>query len=140
MSTSDESPKPGDGLSPEERDAFKKRAAELGERLSKVKAEARSKEPRQADGNDGSRGAAYGQAMKIAVELVVGIAVGGFIGRVLDTQFGTTPWMLIVFLIFGFAAGLLNVVRAAKRLQAEAEPLQRKAKPAPDDPEDDEQR
>jgi ATP synthase protein I len=78
-----------------------------------------------------------GQAMKIAIELVVGIAVGGFIGKVLDDQFGTRPWLLIVFLMLGFAAGILNIVRTARRLQAEAEPLQRSAKSVPDDEEDD---
>jgi len=78
-----------------------------------------------------------GQAMKIAIELVVGIAVGGFIGKVLDNQFGTAPWLMIVFLMLGFAAGLLNIVRTARRLQAEAEPLQRNAKAVPDEEEDD---
>ena len=77
-----------------------------------------------------------GQAMKIAIELVVGIAVGGFIGKVLDGQFGTAPWLLIVFLMLGFAAGLTNIVRTARRLQAEAEPLQRSAKAVPDEEED----
>lgn len=81
-----------------------------------------------------------GQAMKIAIELVVGIAVGGFIGKVLDDQFGSAPWLLILFLMLGFAAGLLNIVRIARRLQAEAEPLQRNAKAVPDDDEEDDRK
>ena len=119
-SSEDENPARGE-LSPEDREAFRRRASDLGARLDKVKAQARAK----------------GQAMKIAIEPVVGIAVGGFIGKVLDDQFGTAPWMLIVFLMLGFAAGLLNIVRAARRLQAEAEPLQRSAKAVPDDEDDD---
>jgi ATP synthase protein I len=123
-------------ISPEDREAFKKRASDLGARLDKVKAEARAKRgPEPEDGR--ARSAAMGQAMKIAIELVVGIAVGGFIGKVLDDQFGTAPWFLIVFLMLGFAAGLLNIVRTARRLQAEAEPLQRSAKAVPDEEEDD---
>jgi len=133
-SSEDENPARGE-LSPEDREAFRKRASDLGARLDKVKAQVRAKEPSEPDQR--ARGAAMGQAMKIAIELVVGIAVGGFIGKVLDDQFGTAPWMLIVFLMLGFAAGLLNIVRTARRLQAEAEPLQRSAKAVPDDEDDD---
>ncbi|WP_072394979.1 AtpZ/AtpI family protein [Hyphomicrobium sp. CS1GBMeth3] len=133
-SNKDENPARGE-LSPEDREAFRKRASELGARLEKVRAEARSKEPPQGP-DERTRGAAMGQAMKIAIELVVGIAVGGFIGKVLDDQFGTAPWFLILFLMLGFAAGLLNIIRTARRLQAEAEPLQRGAKAVPDDEDD----
>lgn len=136
MSTSSDDENPARGeISPEERDAFRKRASDLGARLEKVKAEARAK--RGPEPGDRARGAAMGQAMKIAIELVVGIAVGGFIGKILDDQFGTAPWLLIVFLMLGFAAGLMNIIRTARRLQAEAEPMQRSAKAVPDD--DDEE-
>ncbi len=76
--------------------------------------------------------------MKIAIELVVGLGVGGFIGKFLDEQLGTKPWLLILFIILGFAAGMLNVVRAAQRMQKEAEPLQRAAPSVPDDEDDGE--
>jgi ATP synthase protein I len=36
----------------------------------------------------------------------------------------------------GFAAGLSNVIRTARRMQAEAEPLQRGAASVPDDEDD----
>lgn len=140
MSASNDDEKPARGeISPEEREAFRKRASDLGARLDKVKAEARAKRGPEPE-NGRARSAAMGQAMKIAIELVVGIAVGGFIGKVLDDQFGTGPLFLIVFLMLGFAAGLLNIVRTARRLQAEAEPLQRKAKAAPDDEEEDDRK
>ncbi|WP_333794206.1 AtpZ/AtpI family protein [Hyphomicrobium sp.] len=132
-SSDDENPARGE-LSPEDREAFRKRASDLGARLDKVRGVARAREPSGPDVR--VRGAAMGQAMKIAVELVVGIAVGGFIGKVLDDQFGTAPWLMIVFLMLGFAAGLLNIVRTARRLQAEAEPLQRSAKAVVDDEDD----
>jgi ATP synthase protein I len=132
MSSSGNDREPGRGeLSPEERAAFRKRASELGARLDQVKAR-RGPSPDEAER---ARGAAFGQATKIAVELIVGIAVGGFIGRVLDGLLGTGPWLLILFLILGFAAGLSNVIRTARRMQAEAEPLQRAAKPVVDDEE-----
>lgn len=122
-------------MSPQDREAFRQRASDLGARLEKVKAEARAKRGDEPDHR--ARGAALGQAMKIAIELVVGIAVGGFIGKVLDDQFGTAPWLLIVFLMLGFAAGLMNIVRTARRLQAQAEPLQRNAKAVPDNEDED---
>jgi ATP synthase protein I len=138
MSSGDEE-EPGRGqISPAEREAFKKRAADLGARLDKVKGtpEARGRQGAPTP-DDGTRGAAFGQATKISVELVVGIAVGGFIGKVLDDTFGTKPWGLIVFLMLGFAAALSNIVRMARRMQAEAEPLQRAAKPVAQEDEDD---
>jgi ATP synthase protein I len=120
---------PGSGeIRPEDREALRRRAQDLGSRLEEVKARnAPSPEERAR------RGAAMGQAMRIAAELVVGVAAGGFIGWLLDRTFGTAPWLLVLFLVFGFCAGLLNVVRAARRMQAEAEPLQRAAPAAKDD-------
>ena len=133
MAPSGNNSEPGRGeLSPEDREAFRKRAAELGEKLDSVKAQRGPPPPDYR-----ARGAAYGQAMKIAVELVVGIVVGGLIGRLLDWQFGTSLWLLVLFLLLGFAAGVTSVIRSARRMQAEAEPLQRTAKPAGDDEDED---
>jgi ATP synthase protein I len=136
MSSSGEDRDPGRGeLSAQEREAFKRRATELGARLDRVRAEmARDARPTP---DERTRGAAFGQAAKIAIELVVGILVGGFIGRVIDGQLGTQPWFMIVFLFLGFAAGLANVIRTARRLQAEAEPLQRSARPTHGDENED---
>ena len=126
---------PGHGeISPEERAAFRKRASELGQRLEKVKGEVEIR--RGPPLNERARGRAFGQATKIAVELVVGIAVGLFIGRLLDGFLGTAPWLMIVFLVLGFAAGLTNIVRTARQMQAEAAGLQRAAKPVKDDDDD----
>ncbi|MEP4029838.1 AtpZ/AtpI family protein [Roseibium polysiphoniae] len=55
----------------------------------------------------------YGQAMKLSSEFIAGILVGGGIGWVLDQWLGTTPFGLIVFLLLGFGAGVLNVLRSA---------------------------
>lgn len=113
---------PGRGeLSPEERKALHDRASDIGRRLDEVRG-------RHAPAPDAAhRGNSLGQAMRIAVELVAGVAVGGFIGWVLDGQLGTRPWLLMVFLMLGFAAGMLNVIRLARRMQAAAEPMQRSA-------------
>lgn len=58
------------------------------------------------------RSPGYAQAIKVASEFVAGIIVGGGIGWLIDRAAGTSPWALIVFLFLGFAAGVLNVLRA----------------------------
>lgn len=131
MSNSDDDSEPGRGeISPADREALRKRAAGLGKRVDDAKA--RYAPPPEQN----ARGVAMGQAFKIVAELVIGVGVGGFIGWALDRQFGTAPWLLIVFFLFGFAAGMLNVIRTARKMQAEAEPLQRAARPVKDDDDD----
>ena len=51
--------------------------------------------------------------MKLSSEFIAGVVVGGVIGWSLDRFAGTSPWGMIVFLLLGFAAGTLNVLRAA---------------------------
>ncbi len=119
-------------LSPGERDALKQRAAELGKRLDDVRAR---KAPQPGDAR--ARGAAMGDAFKLAIELVVGVVAGTLIGWALDRQLGTAPWLMVLFLLLGFAAGMSNLIRAARRMQAAAEPLQRSAPTVSDQDDDD---
>jgi ATP synthase protein I len=51
--------------------------------------------------------------MRMAADFVAGILVGAAIGWGVDQLFGTWPWGLAVFLLLGFAAGILNVLRTA---------------------------
>ena len=141
MATNGRPPSNGDSepargsLTPVERDALKQRAADLGKRLDEVHAR---KAPR--DGSGHARGSALGQAFKILAEMMVGVVVGGGIGWALDRQFGTGPWLLVLFLVLGFAAGVSNVVRTARKLQAASEPMQRSAPAVADrDDEDDDE-
>jgi ATP synthase protein I len=57
-----------------------------------------------------------GLGFRIATELVAGVAVGTLIGYALDGWLGTKPWLMVVFLFLGAAAGTMNVYRAAKGL------------------------
>jgi ATP synthase protein I len=61
--------------------------------------------------------------LRLGVELVAGVAVGGFIGWALDRWLGTAPFLMVVFLALGAAAGILNVIRAAKAMQAKVAPV-----------------
>lgn len=61
-------------------------------------------------------GMALGQAMRLAVEMVSALLVGGGLGWFLDGWLETRPWLLLLFLLLGAAAGTLNAYRAAMRL------------------------
>jgi ATP synthase protein I len=69
-----------------------------------------------------ARGRAMGQALKLSVELVGGVVVGGLIGWALDQLFGTKPILLLVFVVLGAASGIVNVMRTAKAMQEEPMP------------------
>ena len=58
-----------------------------------------------------------GSAFKLGTELVAAVAVGTIIGFILDGWFGTKPWLIIIFFFLGAAAGMLNVIRAANKMQ-----------------------
>ncbi len=59
-----------------------------------------------------------GRAFRLASEFVAAILVGLGLGWGVDTLFGTTPFGMIILLLLGFAAGVLNVVRAAAAMNA----------------------
>ena len=80
---------------------------------------AKSKIKKQLNNEDQKRGSFMGNAFKIGTELVAAVAVGTIIGFILDTLFDTKPWLIIIFFFLGAAAGMLNVIRAANRMQKE---------------------
>jgi ATP synthase protein I len=56
--------------------------------------------------------------MRLSAELLAGVLVGLGIGWALDRWLGTGPWLLLVFLLLGTAAGILNVIRAGNKPDA----------------------
>lgn len=58
-----------------------------------------------------------GVGLRIVVDLVAGVAAGVGIGWYLDSVLETKPWLLLLFTIVGFCAGLLNVYRTARQLE-----------------------
>ena len=65
------------------------------------------------------KGSFLGSAFKLGTELVAAVAVGTIIGFILDSWFDTKPWLIIIFFFLGTAAGILNVIRTANRMQKE---------------------
>lgn len=104
-------------MSPEEKAAFEGRISDLGQRLDKVKAQRATDADADLDAEMRGRGMAYG--LRMAAELVAAVIVGGAIGYGLDRWLGSTPWLFLLFFVLGFAAGVLNVVRAYEKMQKE---------------------
>ena len=80
---------------------------------------AKSKIKKQVLSDSEKRGSFMGTAFKLGTELVAAVGVGTIIGFILDSWFDTTPWLIIIFFFLGAAAGVLNVIRTANRMQKE---------------------
>ena len=58
-----------------------------------------------------------GTAFKLSTELVSAVVVGTIIGFILDKTFGTKPWLILIFFFIGTIAGIMNVIKSAKKMQ-----------------------
>jgi ATP synthase protein I len=96
---------------PPDEAALSARFQRLGERLGHVHPD------RPSDSAPGQRPTADPSALargfRLSTELVAGVLMGAGLGWVLDRWLGISPWGMIVFLLLGFAAGVLNVMRVA---------------------------
>jgi ATP synthase protein I len=90
--------------------ALSARLRSLGERLRQTDA---GRHPENSATSSSADPSALARGFRLSTELVAGVLVGAFIGWLLDRWLGISPWGLIVFLLLGFAAGVLNVIRAA---------------------------
>lgn len=108
-------------MSPQERAQFANRISRLDDRLDRVRAERRESHGHaDASGDQRRHGMAYG--LRMAADLVASVIVGSVIGWGLDWVLGSRPWLFLLFFLLGFAAGVLNVMRAYERMQKELAP------------------
>ena len=98
------------GNPPTDEAALSARLKRLGERLGQRSSRPIDNSPRASPTADPS---AMARGFRLSTELVAGVLVGAALGWLLDRWLGISPWGLIVFLLLGFAAGVLNVMRAA---------------------------
>jgi ATP synthase protein I len=102
-----------------DRDKHQTNEAALSARLQRLNeglGHARKSAGRSSDSAEADRAATasgYARGFRLSSELVAGVVVGAGIGWLIDRWLGISPWGLIVFLLLGFSAGVLNVMRSA---------------------------
>jgi len=80
----------------------------------------RSPTPESRSKGDGDRsGMAIG--LRLSAELIAGLLLGLGVGWALDRWLGTAPWLLLVFMLLGIAAGIMNVIRTGNRANGPTE-------------------
>ena len=90
------------------------RLEQLDAELSKLKDDRATEIQKQKEQLSGTSGLAM--AWRLGSEFIAGVLVGGGVGYLLDTWFGLAPWGLIIFLLLGFLAGMLNMLRSAGKI------------------------
>ena len=91
--------------------ALSARLRRLGERLDRIgtgRANQADRAPRPQADTSG-----FGRGFRLSTEFVGSVLIGALAGWLFDRWLHISPWGLIVFLLLGFAAGVLNVMRAA---------------------------
>ena len=86
--------------------------ARIARAQARSPANAAAEQRRQSDMSGLSRG------FRLASEFAAAIIVGAGLGYLIDSFLPTRPWAMVVLLLLGFAAGVLNVVRATKEMNA----------------------
>ena len=87
----------------------------LEERRRQLEADLASRRPADKPGRkaEWAGKSSYAKAFQLSTEFVAAIFVGALLGYLIDRFLGTTPWGMILFLLLGFVAGVLNVMRSA---------------------------
>lgn len=100
----------GHNVGPDTRDE------DLDRRRAGLEAALAARRPGTHAGGDGAKSggmAGFGNALRLSSEFIAAIVVGAGLGWFIDQIAGTSPFGLIVFLLLGFCAGVLNVLRTA---------------------------
>jgi ATP synthase protein I len=95
--------------------ALSARLGSLEHRLSEVRGSRniRTDQSEAGSGDDNARASAMAMGFRLSSELIAGVAVGALMGWGFDRLLSTSPFGLIVFVLVGFTAGVLNVIRSA---------------------------
>ena len=94
----------------------------LGSALDKVQAERQAEEKASAAVDRTSSSAGMTLAFRLGAEFVAGVLVGAGLGWVIDHFLGIAPWGMIVFMLLGFGAGIVNMMRAAGEIGRKGPP------------------
>lgn len=86
----------------------------LEDRLARARGEPGTAAP------EGDKYRQANQAWRMVIELVAGLGIGFGIGLGLDRLLGTTPILLVVFILLGFVAGVKTMLRTAAEMAGPA--------------------
>ena len=113
-----------DKSSPDEA-ALSARLGSLDHRLSEIRDSRKIGTDQSGNEQDAAqaRASAMAVGLRLSSELVAGVLVGAALGWGFDRLLSTSPWGLIVFLLLGFVAGVINVMRAAGAMSKQSERL-----------------
>ncbi|NTE85524.1 AtpZ/AtpI family protein [Agrobacterium rubi] len=92
-------------------DSLEERRKRLANELAKVRAEDDAEARTEQNAAETRKG--FAMAIKLSSEFIAAVIVGAMLGYLLDHFAGTSPWGMIVLLLLGFCAGVLNVLRSA---------------------------
>ncbi len=95
--------------------ALSARLGSLEHRLSEIRdnRHLRTDQTGAGSGDGAARASAMARGFRLSSELIAGVVVGAGIGWGIDKLLSTSPWGLIVFVLLGFTAGVVNVIRSA---------------------------
>lgn len=110
--------------------------SDLASRIAKARGE-RPEGGSNGSGSGQESATGFARAARLGTEFVAAVLVGTALGYGLDVLLGTGPWLMLVMLLAGFGAGILNVVRAAADMNA-SNPPPPDADLGPDGDEEDE--
>jgi ATP synthase protein I len=105
--------------------ALSARLGSLNHRLSEIRDSRKIGTDQSGNEQDAARAKASAMAvgLRLSSELVAGVVVGAGLGWGFDRLLSTSPWGLVVFLLLGFTAGVINVMRAAGVMAKQSERL-----------------
>ena len=105
--------------------ALSARLGSLDHRLSEIRGSRKIGTDQTGNEQDAAqaRASAMAVGLRLSSELVAGVLAGAALGWGFDRLLSTSPWGLIVFLLLGFTAGVINVMRAAGVMAKQSERL-----------------
>jgi ATP synthase protein I len=105
--------------------ALSARLGNLDHRLSEIRGSRNVRTDPSGNEQDAAqaRASAMAVGLRLSSELVAGVLVGAALGWGFDRLLSTSPWGLIVFLLLGFTAGVINVMRSAGVMSKQSERL-----------------
>ena len=110
-------PQDTDGLP----DSAKGVTRDLASRIASAKRD-RAIEDNRASDDASPEMSGMARGMRIGTEFIAAILVGAVIGYLIDLGLGTSPWGLLIMLMVGFAAGILNVTRVVAQMNKASPP------------------